>query len=253
MKKRRKPPEEIKNLTDQIGVESDEKTKPLVLDLFCGAGGVSVGIHRAGFNVVGVDIADQPNYPFVRYKGDAIQFLQSFIRGNSPIISDDVAWIWASPPCHYYSWASAKHRNKGKKYPGLIGQTRALLQQTEKPYIIENVAGAPLKNKKMLCGLMFNLGVNRHRYFESNVDLKTPKHVDCRGRIVRGEAYTVAGHGGNSKSFKLNDWRGAMGIDWMNKRPVEYGNRGKGIVGNREDLCESIPPEYSEYLARQMI
>lgn len=30
--------------------------KPRLLDLFCGAGGCSVGYHRAGFDVTGVDM-----------------------------------------------------------------------------------------------------------------------------------------------------------------------------------------------------
>jgi len=227
------------------------KRKKYVLDLYCGAGGAAVGIDRAGFQVVGIDIKPQPNYPFPFFQLGAIQFLKNLTEAELK----DVLWIWSSPPCQAHSWSakrwiSGARNQKKRKYPDMIAKTRKLLDKTGKPYIIENVAGAPLKNKVMLCGLMFNLGVNRHRYFESNVKLETPEHRDCRGRIQRGEALTVAGHGGNSKSYKLTDWQKAMGIDWMNKRPNNSGSRKR--PGNREDLCESVPPAYAEFLANQM-
>jgi DNA (cytosine-5)-methyltransferase 1 len=38
--------------------------KPKILDLFCGAGGASVGYNQAGFDVDGVDHIYFKRYPF---------------------------------------------------------------------------------------------------------------------------------------------------------------------------------------------
>lgn len=110
--------------------------KPRLLDLFCGAGGCSVGYHRAGFEVVGVDIKPQPRYPFTFIQGDALETLKS--------IGERFDVIHASPPCQGYSIS----RNNGchKDAPLLIGDSRERLVETGKPFVIENVIGAPLHN-----------------------------------------------------------------------------------------------------------
>lgn len=198
-----------------------------LLDLCCGAGGASVGYHRVGFEVVGVDIVDQPNYPFEFYRDDALEFdLDGF----------DV--IHVSPPCQGYSLASYFH-NSHKNHPKLINVFRERLK--EKVYVIENVtlAKKDLINPIVLCGEMFGLRVYRHRLFESNIPIKQPKHIKHKHKAAKpgaipkaGEYWSVGGHFGQKDEAQK-----AMGIDWM-KRVKEIAN--------------AIPPAYTEHIGLQI-
>jgi len=205
----------------------------IALDLFCGAGGASVGIYKAGFDeVIGVDNVQQPNYPYHFILDDAIEFMEHGL--------DEFDFIWASPPCQAYTWAGAQHRNRGVEYPDLVDVTRQLLQESGKPYIIENVVGAPLINPVTLCGTMFpELKVFRHRVFESNVPLVVERkcaHAGHKAKSRRGDNgdfFTVVGHNTGTHA----EWADAMRIDWMNKK----------------ELTQAIPPAYSEYLVKQVM
>lgn len=195
------------------------------------------GYNDAGFEVVGVDIVPQPNYPYEFHQADAMTYrLDGF----------DV--IHASPPCQRFS-VGTTYPGAREKWPDLIAETRARLRETGLPYVIENVPNAPLESPVRLCGVMFGLNVIRHRNFESNVLLVVPAHVpharpiqrparDGTTRIVQRSQYAqVAGHGGESNSYAIADWQAAMGIDWM----------------TRKELVEAIPPVYAEYLGKQLM
>lgn len=202
-----------------------------LLDLFCCAGGAAMGYHRAGFEVVGVDIRPQPNYPFGFHRADALDF---------PFDGFDV--IHASPPCQAYS-KGARAAGTVDRHRALIPDIRARLEAWGGPWIIENIETArrELVDPVLLCGTMFGLGVLRHRLFESNVALTVPDHGPHRRRV--GDGYvTVAGHAGGSSTRDgftngdTNAWRAAMGIGWMTSR----------------ELAEAIPPAYTEHLGRQL-
>ena len=193
-----------------------------------------MGLHRAGFDVTGVDIAPQPRYPFRFVQADALQ---------TPFQLCDFDFIWASPPCQAFTVASQVHRKNGKVYPNLIPQTRSILQASGKLYVIENVLGSPVRCDVMLCGSMFGLGVVRHRIFETNF----PGLIMVRPCQHPEIPVTVCGDGTPSwvrkrliakgrKSFTSEENRNAMGIDWT----------------NRKELSQAIPPAYSEFLARNI-
>jgi len=206
-----------------------------VLDLFCGAGGASMGYKLAGFEVVGVDIKPQPNYPFEFIQDDAIAAFQ--------VIGGKFDLIHASPPCQVYSKIQTRWDSEDRRsgHPDMVDEVRDLISDT--PYVIENVPNAPLINPITLCGGMFNLkdsegrGLRRHRLFESNFFLPQIKHPTHKGLAVG-----VYGHpGGSSKrdGYKfatVQNWREAMEIDWM-------------LTG---ELSESIPPAYTKWIGEQI-
>lgn len=207
-----------------------------LLDLFCGAGGAAVGYHRVGFDVMGVDIEPQPDYPFEFHKGDALEFL----RNNWHRF--DV--IHASPPCQASS-ALTKGTNRGREYVQMIPETRRLLALVGDRTVLENVQGAAIRRDLTLCGEMFGLGVIRHRYFEINrARVRQPPHVRHRGRVrgwrhgvyYDGPYTAVYGEGGGKGS--VEEWRVAMGIDWTD---------------NRKAIAEAIPPAYTELVGRQLL
>lgn len=194
--------------------------RPLALDLFCCQGGASYGLDAAGFQVVGIDIVQQPNYPFPFIKADAITTLPAGFD-----------FIWASPPCQAHTLAQ---RIQGRVHPELIEPTRAMLRASGIPYVIENVVGAPLENPIMLCGAMFNLRTYRHRLFECSFPIDAPRHPahlapnTKMGRPPReGEMMHIVGNFSGT-----NHARWIMGTQWM----------------TRDGLREAIPPAFAKYI-----
>jgi hypothetical protein len=202
------------------------KDAPLILDAFCGAGGAAWGYWLAGYNVVGVDINPQPNYPFPFIQGDAVEFIREH--------GQEFDFIHASPPCQAYTWSA---RRWNKVHPDLVAPTRDALKSTGRQYIIENVIGAPVKNALTLCGTMFGLGVIRHRLFETNPPIYfAPATCAHTGSVGAGDYVTVAGHGGDGIS-RLDVWQKSMQIWWMSK----------------QEMTQSIPPAFTEWLGLQMM
>lgn len=203
-----------------------------ILDLFCGAGGAGMGYHRAGFDVTGVDIAPQPNYPFAFVQGDALDFLAEHWEGF------DV--IHASPPCQAYT--PLKALSPDRAYPDLITSCRSLLAATGTPYVVENVMAAPLIKERSitLCGGMFGLRTYRHRRFESSLPLKAPSHPIHGARTAtkrRKQRWAEGWHVSVTGDVGTYVGPEALGIDWM--------------TGN--ELSQAIPPAYTEWIGTQLM
>lgn len=221
--------------------------RPLLLDLFCGAGGAAMGYHRAGFDVVGVDLHPQKNYPFTFVQADALEYVAQWGQPGHAALPDIFAAIHASPPCQHYSAMSNCRPGLAAKYPDLVGATRKLLQRIGLPWVIENVEGSALVAQPTLdgqhhgitlCGHMFGLKLYRHRLFESSVPLTEPPHprhvtpASKAGHWTPGTIISISSGGPGAQ-----EKREAMGIDWM----------------NRDELTEAIPPAYTQHVGGQLL
>lgn len=222
-------------------------TKPRLLDLFCGAGGAAMGYHRAGFEVVGVDLNRQRHYPFRFIQHDALSVLRTYLA--DALMDGPFDAIHASPPCQAHTRKSA---NWGRKrvnvidHPRLIEPTRELLQATGLPYVIENVPGAPIDAQLMLCGTMFpppgvtGKVLDKHRLFEANWPLPMAPAA-CNHSVPRYSPWS-----GKGRSAEAH--RDAQGTPWI---PTSGGaSRAAGYTG---DLNNAIPPSYTEWIGRHLM
>ena len=206
-----------------------------------------MGYHRAGFDVTGVDIVNHAaRYPFRFVQGDAIRYLLAHGR--------EFDAIHASPPCQAHTDLKSRHREDldamlwpQPKHVDLIPPTRAGLLEVGRPWIIENVPGAPLIDPVVLCGSMFGLGttcvdrvyrqVRRHRLFESSAALTAP--APCRHE---GQPIGIYGMGGRQTTGgrykgETSEARSALRIGWA----------------SRHGLSQAIPPAYTEWLGVQLL
>lgn len=200
-----------------------------------------MGYHRAGFDVVGVDIAPQPLYPFEFVQGDAIAYVRE--HGH------EFDAIHASPPCQAFTTMSNRYRGKGGKadaHVDLIGPTRAALEATARPYVIENVVGArrQLRGPILLTGAMFGLRVARPRLFESSIALEA--------RPERKVDDVVGVYGARPDGRRL--WTRADGTEQRAAASVAQAAEVMGMPwASWHGLTQAIPPAYTQFLGEQLV
>ncbi|MFF3157667.1 DNA methylase [Streptomyces sp. NPDC057910] len=220
--------------------------RPLLLDLFSCAGGAAMGYARAGFTVHGCDIAHRPKYPFTQHKGDALEYLAQLIASGE---ITRYAAVHASPPCQAgcaLTVGTNQSQGWGGTHVDLVAPTRALLDRTGLPYVIEQPNGrAEIRKDLTLCGEQFGLGVIRHRNFElGGWTAPRPAHVPHRGRVRgyrHGRFYDgpyVAAYGNGGGKPSIPELQAALGITWTDVR---------------EELTEAIPPAYTEHIGHALL
>jgi DNA (cytosine-5)-methyltransferase 1 len=209
---------------------------PRLLDLFCCEGGAGQGYRNAGFDVTGVDIKAQPRNPHRFILGDAIEYANAHAK--------EYAAIHASPPCQSYSTAM---KHLAKPQPMLIGIVREILKASGKPWVIENVKGAPLaewsdlfgRHGVVLCGTAFKLRIYRHRIFETSFALPSAPPCDHSKHAMnphRSEGRErIYAEWGRQEPEKL--WAKEMGVSWM----------------SRHGAREAVPPCYTAWIGKHLL
>jgi DNA (cytosine-5)-methyltransferase 1 len=226
-------------------------SRPVLIDLFSGAGGAAAGYDWAGFDVIGVDIVNQPNYPFTFMKADVLELdLPRLIKASGAVV------VHASPPTQRYSPLAAYHGDRDR-HPDLIPSTRQMLRDSGLYWVMENVPRAPLQNARRLCGSMFpGLRVFRHRCFELNIfDLHWPRHEPHVARCMRNGYLPAAGQfmsihaGTHSRAWQRKACE-VMGTEWMAvSEDAGMDETKAGVV----EVSESTPPAFTRLIGSQLI
>lgn len=220
-------------MSDPRRSASAQVVRPIAFDLFCCAGGATEGLIRAGFDVLGIDMEPQPEYPTGPHSR---MFVTDALRID---LGGRVDLIWASPPCQGFTAYKRRHEHV-RPCENLIPQTRELLKATGVPYVIENVPGAPLENPITLCGSMFGLDVRRHRIFECSFPVRPPP---CNHAIWTPRFPPATNRKNRRKTVEIGVWR----------IPLETQRKAMGV--DREvslhKLSQMVPPAYAEWLGLQ--
>jgi len=211
----------------------NRKRRPLLLDLFCCEGGAAMGYHRAGFDVIGVDIVPRPAYPFAFVQADALA---------PPFRLDLFDAIHASPPCQHYSTATQATGDQSE-HPDLYEPTKAMLEASGVPYVIENVEGSPLRPDVTLCGSMFGLQVRRHRVFELGGWFTFGQPCRHRGQ---GRTVDVTGNAGGPRQTD----RPGFPIKYRNADHAREVMEMPWATGY--GCTQAIPPAYTELLGGEL-
>lgn len=253
-----------------------------VLDLFACEGGASFGYTEAGLSLLAAaDLegrALRNHWAYeqgLTWEGDWRDALNRF--------GEQADLIHASPPCQRYTDGLTPEQRA--KHPDLVPPVRKALRQLGKPYVIENVVGAPLKNPEYLTGCMFNL----------TVQWDVPKDKVRKILGARGLNYweTVGGRAGvtgpvlnGPVTFHLERKRGfeVFGFELVappinegihalpsmtvvSGTPTGFWNQWyaqtiptevkKLLMGSPwmtgHGVAESIPPAYAKYVGRQFL
>lgn len=224
---------DLKRLADS----AHSRDKKVLFDLFCGGGGASRGYWEAGWEVIGFDIRFMKRYPYQFFQMNALEVLEWGLGEYADAFH-------ASPPCKHHTALKQLREAQGNKASDgdFLADTRDLLEEQGKPWILENVPGAPMRIDALLCGTQFGLAwggrqLQRHRWFESNVRLSRP---GCKHKGTPWGIYGRLNHeipGGGATPPNLDAARALMGISWM----------------NWFELKESIPPVYTRHLGAQLL
>jgi DNA (cytosine-5)-methyltransferase 1 len=198
--------------------------KPRLLDLFCGAGGAGMGYERAGFEVTGVDNRPQPHYPFQFIQADAMTY---------PLDGFDA--IHASPPCQRFAGTYQDHSG----HPDLLTPIRVILKASGLPYVIENIATAPMPESVLLCGATFGLPIIRHRRFEIY-----PDPVLVPSLCPQSSYSRAVGHGPGFYPYGRKKWEAA----WR-----EHVIPAVWPWMTLDEAGQAIPPAYTEYIGHLLM
>ena len=141
---------------------ANDDLRPIAVDLFAGAGGMSLGFEKAGFDVLAAVELDpihasvhEYNFPFWTTICQSVtQTTAKEIRELSTIGDRDIDVVFGGPPCQGFSLMGKRNLNDDRN--SLVSHfQRLVLELQPKFFVMENVRGMTIgEHKRILEGII---------------------------------------------------------------------------------------------------
>jgi DNA (cytosine-5)-methyltransferase 1 len=133
----------------------NKSSKPTAIDVFAGGGGLTVGLKKAGFNVVAAVEKERnayetykANHPEVKVFHDDVRNIGSKkFRATSPTGKIDL--LAGCPPCQGFSSLTAKYKRRDPRNQLIHEMARLVEELQPRVVMMENVPGLTVRGKKL--------------------------------------------------------------------------------------------------------
>lgn len=227
--------------------------RPIAVDLFCGAGGLSLGLKRAGFDVaVAVDSDKHVGATYVRNHKSTTFVLQDLLDAAAGdfmqpagLCHRDVDLLAGCPPCKGFSSANHNRRNGDDPRNQLVDEFfRLVFDIKPKIFLFENVMGLTWYNGGYLgrsrhYARLANTGYEIRLLAVSAADYGVPQHrrriLIVGNRLGKSFRPPKATHGPNTRRSHVTVKEAIVG-----DLPPLGGRRGW-------DICDYARPPQTVY------
>jgi DNA (cytosine-5)-methyltransferase 1 len=150
-----KKPNKVKNRLKRIAA-NEANGKLMAIDLCCGAGGLTLGLKRAGFNVVaGVEIDQEISKTYEANHPTTMVIVRDIreITGKEILELtglEKIDLVAGCPPCQGFSSLTNKYKRKDPRNKLVTEMARIVEELRPEMVMMENVPGITHRGKRML-------------------------------------------------------------------------------------------------------
>lgn len=139
------------------------RNKPTAIDLFCGAGGLTLGLKQAGFRVLlGVEVNEEIAKTYKANNRIAKTLVKDVREVNGKEIfklagTNKIDLVAGCPPCQGFSQLTEKWKRQDPRNDLVLQMARLVEEIKPKMVMMENVPGIATKGKGVLQGFVKKL------------------------------------------------------------------------------------------------
>ena len=161
--------------SNHLKLDNSQHRRPIAVDLFAGAGGMTLGFEQAGFDVLAAVELDpihasvhEYNFPFWATICRSVSEISAAeIRQSSAIGDRDIDVVFGGPPCQGFSLMGKRDLSDDRNSL-VFNFLRLVLDLQPKYFVMENVRGMTIgRQKKVLEAVMEEFQTHGYKILEN--------------------------------------------------------------------------------------